>query len=278
MATESPKLFFSYAREDSEFVLKLARELRDAGVNLWLDQLDIRGGHRWDEAVQAALESCQGMVAVLSPSAVASQNFLDEVSYALEERKQVIPLLYRECGIPFRLRRVQYVNFTSSYEDGFADLLRALESPKEEPHDATTTVAPPRSVPGKARHEAFRHRMIGALVGAVAGSITGGLVTFFLGNSIDRSNWVVGALLSATLWAISGVITGTNRRLIAVALIAALAGAAFACYEEPRDKFFLAIVLGAPLGAFSAALAILLWSIALAMLKRFQEMGATNTD
>lgn len=134
MTTENPKFFFSYAREDSEFVLKLARELRKTGATLWLDRLDIRGGQRWDETVQAALKSCQGMLAVLSPHAVASSNVMDEVSYALEEQKHLIPVLYQECAIPFRLRRVQYVDFRSGYEDGFAELLKALgiEQPTED--------------------------------------------------------------------------------------------------------------------------------------------------
>ncbi|HKH45909.1 MAG TPA: TIR domain-containing protein [Thermoanaerobaculia bacterium] len=139
MATESPRFFFSYVREDSVFVLKLARELRNAGANLWMDRLDIRGGQRWDEAVQAALQSCQGMLTVLSPCAVASQNVMDEVSYALEERKQLIPVLYQECAIPFRLRRVQYVDFSSGYDEGFAELLRALDL--EQP---TEKAAPPK--------------------------------------------------------------------------------------------------------------------------------------
>jgi hypothetical protein len=140
MRMESPRCFFSYSREDSEFVLRLARELRKAGANLWLDRLDIRGGQRWDEAVQAALQSCPGLLAVLSPSAVASQNFMDEVSYALEEQKQVIPVLYQQCAIPFRLRRVQYVDFSSGYDEGFAELLRALglEPPAENAAPSTT--------------------------------------------------------------------------------------------------------------------------------------------
>ena len=41
------KFFFSYAREDSEFVLKLAEGLRSNGISLWLEQLDIKGGTRW---------------------------------------------------------------------------------------------------------------------------------------------------------------------------------------------------------------------------------------
>ena len=37
----SPTIFFSYSRENSETVLELAKELRGAGANIWLDQLDI---------------------------------------------------------------------------------------------------------------------------------------------------------------------------------------------------------------------------------------------
>jgi hypothetical protein len=112
---EDIQYFFSYARKDSEFVLKLANELRATGVNLWLDQLDIRGGQHWDRAVEGALESCQGMLVVLSPESVASNNVMDEVSYALEEGKLVVPILFRYCAIPFRLRRVQYVDLTEAW-------------------------------------------------------------------------------------------------------------------------------------------------------------------
>jgi hypothetical protein len=120
------KYFFSYARDDSEFVLKLAQELRNRGANLWLDQLDILGGERWDHAIEQSLQACEGMIVVLSADAVDSQNVMDEVSYALEEEKFIIPVLHRECAIPFRLRRVQFVDFTRDFEGGLQSLLKAL--------------------------------------------------------------------------------------------------------------------------------------------------------
>jgi|RhiMetdeSRZDD1v2_1073273.scaffolds.fasta_scaffold21957_3 formylglycine-generating enzyme required for sulfatase activity len=123
---EELQYFFSYTRKDSAFVLRLAKELREVRVNLWLDQLDILGGQHWDRAVEGALQTCQGMIAVLSPDALASNNVMDEVSYALEERKIVIPILLHPCTIPFRLRRVQYIDFTADYNTGFSQLLRAL--------------------------------------------------------------------------------------------------------------------------------------------------------
>lgn len=46
------KIFFSYTRANSEFVLRLAKDLRASGVELWLDQLDIPAGARWDAATK----------------------------------------------------------------------------------------------------------------------------------------------------------------------------------------------------------------------------------
>ena len=61
--------FFSYARTDSEFALKLARDLKAAGASVWLDQLDIPPGQRWDRAVEDALGHCEQVLVVLSPTA-----------------------------------------------------------------------------------------------------------------------------------------------------------------------------------------------------------------
>ena len=36
MQAQGLKLFFSYARADSEFVLRLAEDMRSAGVDLWI--------------------------------------------------------------------------------------------------------------------------------------------------------------------------------------------------------------------------------------------------
>lgn len=118
------KIFISYARADEEFVLKLAKDLRAAGVDLWLDQFDISPGMTWDEAVEAALEACPNFMIVLSENAVDSRSVNDEVSFALEENKDIIPVLYKQCKIPFRLRRIQRSDFTGDYDTALAALLQ----------------------------------------------------------------------------------------------------------------------------------------------------------
>jgi parallel beta-helix repeat protein len=118
--------FFSYARTDAADALRLAADLKKAGANVWLDQVDIPPGRPWDREVEHALRVCDEMLLILSPASVDSVNVMDEVSFALQQRKTVIPLLFQECQIPLRLHRLQYIDFRSDYEDGLRRLLRSL--------------------------------------------------------------------------------------------------------------------------------------------------------
>jgi photosystem II stability/assembly factor-like uncharacterized protein len=126
METSAPSAFFSYSRNDSEFVLRLAEDLKAAGANVWLDQLDIEPGQRWARAVQEALVSSPRVLVVLSPSSVESSNVQDEVTFALEERKIVIPILYQDCKIPLQIRGLHYADFRTDYARGLNALLRTL--------------------------------------------------------------------------------------------------------------------------------------------------------
>jgi TonB family protein len=127
VAQAASAAFISYSREDSEFALRLAGDLKAAGANVWLDQLDIVPGQRWDRAVEDALSHCPRMLVVLSPVSVKSTNVMDEVSFALEERKTVIPIMFQDCPVPFRLRRVQYVDFRQDYSRGLKELVKTLD-------------------------------------------------------------------------------------------------------------------------------------------------------
>ena len=57
---------------------------------------------------------------------------LDEISYAIEEKKTLIPIELVDCEIPFRLRRFQRKRFQENYAAAFDLLLNEL------PHGAET--------------------------------------------------------------------------------------------------------------------------------------------
>src|SRR4051812_4269321 len=137
------RVFFSYARTESAFVLELGQDLRRAGIDVWLDQLDITPGERWDVAIEQALGACSRMLVILTPTSVASTNVLDEVSFALDQSKQVIPILQLDCSVPFRLRRLQYVDFRNDYASGLAQLRAVLEARTPDGSESTLQSAPP---------------------------------------------------------------------------------------------------------------------------------------
>jgi len=110
------RYFLSYARGDAQFALRMADDLRAAGIDLWVDERDILPSQRWDRAVEAALRDCMAVVILLSPRSVASENVLDEVAFAMDHAKDVIPVLIEACDVPMRMNRLQRVDFTGDYQ------------------------------------------------------------------------------------------------------------------------------------------------------------------
>ena len=109
---------------------------------MWLDQLDIEPGKSWDRAVEDALQKSSSILLILSPASVNSENVLDEVSFALNKQKRVIPVLYRDCDVPFRLARLQYIDFRSDYGRGVKTLLNSLGAKQETTSMASGTSSP----------------------------------------------------------------------------------------------------------------------------------------
>ena len=129
MNEDKHRTFISYPRKNSEFALKLARELKSAGFDVWFDQLDIPAGARWDDEVQKALAECGIFLVILTPEAIESENVKDEIGYAIDSRKRILPVLLKPCNIPFRLRRFHYVDFTMmDYDLGIETAEKLLTS------------------------------------------------------------------------------------------------------------------------------------------------------
>jgi tetratricopeptide (TPR) repeat protein len=123
-------VFVCYAREDKDFVLDLAEKLKHQGVSVWLDQWEIPPGANWSRTIEKALNECTHLLVVLSPPAVESDEVEAEWYEALDEKKVVVPILYQSCQMPVRLKRIQYIDFTSNCPDKKAalnDLLLALK-------------------------------------------------------------------------------------------------------------------------------------------------------
>ncbi len=128
MESLNRSVFVSYVRSDADFALQLARDLKAAGVTAWIDQIDIPPGDRWDAAIEKALSGSECVVVVLSRASVQSANVMDEVSFALDERKRVVPVVVEECPVPMRLRRLQFIDFSSKPQEALVRLLEAFDA------------------------------------------------------------------------------------------------------------------------------------------------------
>ena len=101
------------------------------GINIWVDQLDIRPSEHWDRAIERAVSSCRGIVVVLSPRSVASDNVADEISFAIDGGKSVLPVMIERCNLPLRITRMQVIDATANYSKALEQCVAELRRRKE---------------------------------------------------------------------------------------------------------------------------------------------------
>jgi len=124
------QVFISYSRRDSELATQLHDDLEREGMDAWLDNSDISAGYEWDNSIEDAIDNCDYFVLLISESSMASENVLDEVNFARNLDKRIIPVLKEQCTIPYRLQRLQHIDLEENYEHGFQHLLATLHGRK----------------------------------------------------------------------------------------------------------------------------------------------------
>jgi len=66
MTEASHALFLSYASEDADAALKICTALRAAGIEVWFDQSELRGGDAWDQLIRRQVRQCALFIAIIS--------------------------------------------------------------------------------------------------------------------------------------------------------------------------------------------------------------------
>lgn len=121
------QVFISYSRKDIKFARRLAGDLEEAGFDVWWDISDLKGGDDWVRFIPAAIEASQYVVVLLSPDSIQSGWVEREYSYAIRQRKKIIPAMIKPCAVPFSLHTINYVDFVNAdYATGVNNLLVAL--------------------------------------------------------------------------------------------------------------------------------------------------------
>jgi TolB-like protein/Flp pilus assembly protein TadD len=62
----SHAVFLSYASQDAEAAQKICEALRIAGIEVWFDRSELRGGDAWDQSIRKQIKTCALFLPVIS--------------------------------------------------------------------------------------------------------------------------------------------------------------------------------------------------------------------
>ncbi len=76
----SQAIFLSYASQDADAARRICDALRAAGLEVWFDQSELRGGDAWDASIRKQIKECVLFVPIIS----ANTNAREEGYFRLE--------------------------------------------------------------------------------------------------------------------------------------------------------------------------------------------------
>ncbi len=151
-ASANRAVFLSYAREDTVAAQRIADALRAFGVEVWLDQSELRGGEAWDASIRQQIRGCALFLAIISANTQRRREgyFRREWNLAVERTLDmahdapfVLPVVIdetseSEASVPDPFLRVQWTRLPHGIPSTqFVEQVRRLLEPKK------SSLAPP---------------------------------------------------------------------------------------------------------------------------------------
>ena len=94
-----PNVFISYNSNNLEKASTLVETLEKRGIKCWIDYRDIPGGIPFDDAIPAAIMTCDVVVIMLDQTSQFSKHIKNEVRLAVEHNKNVIPFMLEDVEL-----------------------------------------------------------------------------------------------------------------------------------------------------------------------------------
>jgi TolB-like protein/Tfp pilus assembly protein PilF len=122
MAGKPSAVFLSYASEDLEAARRIADGLKAAGVEVWFDKAELRGGDVWERDIRQRIHECRLFIAVISANTEERQEgyFRREWRLAVDRTRDIservaflIPVVIDDteeshADVPLGFREVQW--------------------------------------------------------------------------------------------------------------------------------------------------------------------------
>jgi TolB-like protein/Flp pilus assembly protein TadD len=155
----SNAVFLSYASEDAEAAERIATALRAAGIEVWLDKSELRGGDAWDRQIRGQIRDCALFVPIISVNSEARPEGYFRLEWDLADQRThlmgrnrafVMPLCLdatpeREADVPDSFLAVQWTRLPAGAQAAaFVERVQRLLSGE------TSTTRGAATVPGVA--------------------------------------------------------------------------------------------------------------------------------
>jgi tetratricopeptide (TPR) repeat protein len=142
MSGPGKAVFLSYTSQDMEAARRICNALRGAGIEVWFDQSELRGGDAWDAAIRKQIKSCALFIPITSANTRARNEGYFRLEWKLAvdrsylmtaERAFLLPVAIDAAGendttVPDRFREVQWTRLpggepTTAFIERVAHLL-----------------------------------------------------------------------------------------------------------------------------------------------------------
>ena len=149
LVTESSRaVFLSYASQDVNAARRICDALRAAGIEVWFDQSELRGGEAWDQAIRKQIKACALFIPVISANAHARVEGYFRLEWKLAvdrshliapDQPFLLPVVIDETSqdddrLPDRFRELQWARLPGGETPpAFIERVRRLLSPREIP-------------------------------------------------------------------------------------------------------------------------------------------------
>jgi TolB-like protein/Tfp pilus assembly protein PilF len=176
----SRAVFLSYASQDSEAAQRICESLRAAGIEVWFDQSELRGGDAWDQSIRRQIKNCGLFVPVISQHTheraegyfrLEWKLAVDRSHLIVANRPFLLPVVIDDTdeddeSVPERFRELQWTRLPGGdATPALVERVRHLLS-----GEASTTIRPAassRGVPPRVGPPKFRRSMLGMSLGGV---------------------------------------------------------------------------------------------------------------
>ena len=144
----TPAVFISYASQDAEAVKRICDALRAAGIEVWFDESELRGGDVWDQSIRREIRDCTLFMPVISANTASRHEGYFRLEWDLADQRThmiardrafIVPVCLdatKEAGtdVPESFNRVQWTRLPGGQTPPeFAARIARLLSPQLQP-------------------------------------------------------------------------------------------------------------------------------------------------